>query len=384
MSVKNKPNMNQLCNDILFVIACSAAVEREDLNVLNPSYKYVSNMVSELINNGLISYMRNDAKILRLTKAGINYLKETNPELYSFNMQLTNDGQHGHSKRHKELMIRNAGVQACMLMAGIDTGPFKPAFYKVDNNQLQKMNIAERPTYYMGKEIRYQSKQRTTRAHLSRSSGILFSQGATALVYNAVDASMKISIPVEKETSMLARVWSTELYGMYLPPGYGITDTIVMCRGDDVMLSIMENCAGGKSTVKMIGDVISNPTLTNTTTRYIPISAGGILSLKLISTYTKEEIVNLFFTKEEQQSVPTGYKADAISNGILCYEFLSCDVSKLAFIKSMFPQMKWEHGDIGVVCWDEQADFILRYFNVPSIRLRRYPRSTIESLLKGE
>ena len=58
MMTQNKIKLNQLCRDILYVIACSSAAEREDLNVLSPSYKYVSNMVSKMIDNGLIAYMK--------------------------------------------------------------------------------------------------------------------------------------------------------------------------------------------------------------------------------------------------------------------------------------------------------------------------------------
>ena len=183
---------------------------------------------------------------------------------------------------------------------------------------------------------------------------------------------------------MLARVWSAELYNQYLPPGVSIYDSIVMCRGDDVMLSVMENCIGGKSTMKMMGDTIKNIGLTNRSTRYIPISEDGILSLQLISTYTRREIKDLLFTKAEQEAVPAGYTADAFINGLLCFEFLSCNVTKLAYVKSKFPDMKWEHGDVGIVCWDGQADFVTRYFNVKPIRIRQYSKSAIQNFLKGE
>lgn len=384
MMTQNKIKLNQLCRDILYVIACSSAAEREDLNVLSPSYKYVSNMVSKMIDNGLIAYMRNDAKILRLTKNGLNYLRENDTPLYKFYMKMTNDGQAGHSQRHKELMIKTAGAQASMLMAGIDIGPQKPSLIDIRQNAAAKMNIEDQPTFYMGKEIKYQTGQKVSRSHLSRASGVLFSQGTTALVYNTVDSSIKISTAVENETAMLARVWSAELYNQYLPPGVSIYDSIVMCRGDDVMLSVMENCIGGKSTMKMMGDTIKNIGLTNRSTRYIPISEDGILSLQLISTYTRTEIKDLLFTKAEQEAVPAGYTADAFINGLLCFEFLSCNVTKLAYVKSKFPDMKWERGDVGIVCWDGQADFVTRYFNVKPIRIRQYSKSAIQNFLKGE
>ena len=155
MMTQNKIKLNQLCRDILYVIACSSAAEREDLNVLSPSYKYVSNMVSKMIDNGLIAYMRNDAKILRLTKNGLNYLRENDTPLYEFYMKMTNDGQAGHSQRHKELMIKTAGAQASMLMAGIDIGPQKPSLIDIRQNAAAKMNIEDQPTFYMGKEIKY-------------------------------------------------------------------------------------------------------------------------------------------------------------------------------------------------------------------------------------
>ena len=143
------------------------------------------------------------------------------------------------------------------------------------------------------------------------------------------------------------------------------------------MLSVMENCIGGKSSMKMMGDTIKNIGLTNRSTRYIPISEDGILSLQLISTYTRREIKDLLFTKAEQEAVPAGYTADAFINGLLCFEFLSCNVTKLAY-------MKWEHGDVGIVCWDGQADFVTRYFNVKPIRIRQYSKSAIQNFLKGE
>lgn len=194
--------------------------------MLSPSYKYVSNMVSKMIDNGLIAYMRNDAKILRLTKNGLNYLRENDTPLYEFYMKMTNDGQAGHSQRHKELMIKTAGAQASMLMAGIDIGPQKPSLIDIRQNAAAKMNIEDQPTFYMGKEIKYQTGQKVSRSHLSRASGVLFSQGTTALVYNTVDSSIKISTAVENETAMLARVWSAELYNQYLPPGVSIYDSI--------------------------------------------------------------------------------------------------------------------------------------------------------------
>lgn len=381
----HKQSSNQVFSDILAILATSAAVDKEDLMVLNPSRPYVCNVIKDMMDKDLICGYRNQPKLLRLTKHGEEYLRHNDNDLYKFYMGISNNGSPGRTERHKELMKRLAGVHLCMLLAGIDIGNEKPSVMDVERTG-QYMKIEEHPAFYSSKEIRYHTQQQKSRAHLSRASGFLFSRGVTALVYNAMDASMKISLPVENETAISARVLAGSLYEQYLSQGTSISDLIIMCRNDEAMLKIMEdglNEENKKTTTRMIGAIINNFGLTQKAIRYIPITEDGILTLQMISSYSRREIRNLFFTADEQAQAPEEYNADGIISGKLCYELLSSNMTKLAYIKRTFPDLKWKGGDIGILCWEGQVDFITKYFGSTDIHLRRFPRDYIETLIQG-
>lgn len=381
----HKQSANQVFSDIMAILATSVSVDKEDLMILNPSSSYVCNVIKDMMDKGLICGYRNQPKLIRLTKRGEEYLREIDNGLYQFYQSISNNGCPGRTERHKELMKRLAGVHMCMLLAGIDIGNEKSSIMEVEQTG-KYMKIEEHPAFYASKEIKYHTRQQKSRAHISRASGFLFSRGVTALVYNAMDASMKISLPVENETAIGARVLAGSLYEQYLTQGTTISDLIIMCRNDEVMLKIMNdglNEEKSKATTRMIGATINNFQLTQKAIRYIPITEDGVLTLQLITTYSRGEIRDLFFTEEEQARAPEEYNADGVISGMLCYELLSSNMTKLAYIKKTFHDLKWEGGNIGILCWDGQVNFITEYLGVEDIHLRHFSRDYIENLLKG-
>lgn len=110
-----------------------------------------------------------------------------------------------------------------MLMAGIDIGPQKPSLIDIRQNAAAKMNIEDQPTFYMGKEIKYQTGQKVSRSHLSRASVSCSHRERPHLSITPWILPLRFPQPLRMKLRCSHECGPQSFTNQYLPPAFPFT-----------------------------------------------------------------------------------------------------------------------------------------------------------------
>lgn len=364
---------NQITEDILTVITLCSTADKDILTAtLHPNANYVRNMITHLIEKGLLAYRGDKKKNLRLTAKGLELLKENNEASYNLYMQYSCNNRPPSDAKHHDPNRRLTGVVACMVKADIAVGTEKPSLEEVRTGQVPKMQ-PDKATFYMGKEARGDYGQQRSHTHKSRSTGYFFTPGLNALVYNAMDNAMHLNPREECHINIVSIYLRDSLYtinGRIFPP----KDTLLFFKNDASALKVLNEPrpTNIKKNEKTLAEIVQDPTLLETEMRYIPTNETGIITLRILSKYTQEEILNKCFTADERAAAKNQGYGDAVINGLTVYEFISSNISKLMEIKNTADLSK-----TGIVCWEEQFDFITKFLAPELTYFRTIQKSAV-------
>ncbi len=363
---------NKLKDEILFLLVCGVRIDRQMFNVIHPSASYISQTIGDLEQSGYILVHKETRPFyVVLARKGIELIREKDLRSYEHYMKISNQNRYGWTEKHLEVTRRAAGILTQMHAAGVCIGPQKPRLAEIMKDPGKKLDVGV-PTFYLNKEIRYEDDQKQSRAQITRSSGILFSAGIRALVYNSMDAAMRIQRRAEMEGNIRLIGYTRDIYRD--PVVTKTRDSIVFCKDDEAALRIFNHRTDRSGEQKLIGDVVWDRSLTGTEFRYIPLTQDGLISLRCITKMTRDDFIRFCFSEKEVQAARQIGMGDGIIGDRICYEFLSCNVSKLAWIKRNHTDLS----RVGIVCWEGQAAFVRGFFDEENIGLRIVRRDVIE------
>ena len=136
-------------------------------------------------------------------------------------------------------------------------------------------------------------------------------------------------------------------------------------------------------TKNSIGTLISstgNKSL-RVTFHYVPVSRFGCVSLLRLMYFTSEQFKAMCFQQDELAAAKSLGMGDAIIKDLVCYEFVSSDVSKLS---QVLARHKDSMDKVGIVCDVEQVSFIRCFFSeYPHIKIRALETKKINSYFFG-
>ena len=342
----------------------------------NTSYSYITKALHEMKDAGLIKISETKPSIITATRAGRQLIKKACPDYHAYYLHFSNNGKPGSSERHNEIQVRATGVIACALQSGIKVGAQKPTLKEIASGAAPPVHLDEN-TFFLNRELKYEEEQVIARAQNTRASGILYSRGLSGMVYNSMDRPLKIYRRAEKESNIRAHVYGYEIYGdrWQQPQEH---EGIVFCTDEKAALKIMQaRTNAGKQESRYIGDAIWDSSLTGASYRCIPMEKNYITILQYICKFTKDEIIASVFSEGERANAARAGIGEAIIGDLICYEYLSCNITKLAQIKRLLECN--EALKIGIVCVEDQEDFI-RSFLGREVRFRTIRLAAIEKL----
>lgn len=332
---------------------------------------------------GFVIVTTGSGRTVSLTAKSLQLLSRTNKKLYAHYMNFSNDNHPGGSRAHIEGFRKASGALACMAQAGVRIGIEKPSLQDITDKKAPKLPL-ETPTFYLNKELRYEWEQKIIRGQQTRSQGILFSRGLCAQVYNAMNIQ-EITIPsnIERERNFRMVQTAKELY--QVAPTAEVRDSILIAYDDDCALELLRPPIK-RAKKKTLGTAVWDGSLTRTDFHYIPMNEWGICLLRLLTSYTQDEILSMCFTRQERDRAQQTKEGDGIisrnqpgSQSLVCYEFVSGNVSKLARIKRHY---EGHYETMGIICTQAQRDFVLRFMNLKSLNIRVLPTEKVQTAIK--
>lgn len=359
---------------LLFLMASAYKVPRQTLLMISQSEKYVANTLSQLSRDGLIVITSAQPPVVKLTRAGVSLLQTSDPLLYSHYDQITNHGRPGYTPRHIENQLKAADVLVLMHCAEVCISSQKPTAEKIYLGEEEK-NKYPSSVFYLQREIRYTDSQRESRNSLSRATGTIISPGIQALVYNTADSVMRMSKQVERSINIRTSRNVQDLYDGL--PYQEIHDSIVISKSEEEAVRILTARTNKVSNTKYIGDAVFDDTVLRTNIRYIPLSREGAESLKLISRIPQQELLSHLFSVQEMQSAKARGIGDGIIGNLVCYEFVSCNLSKLAQIKKQHMNLS----EVGIICRESQIDFVSEFLQATKLNVRVFEDEAMNELL---
>ena len=356
---------------ILLQISSSVFADKKALISLSKNKRRTYEAIKNLSEENRIKETPNGS--LRFTLEGINYLQEKRECCYSFYMQFSNNNHPGGTSKHLLTNLRASKILICCAEAGVAIGPQKKSLSELE--ELNARYNQEQLLFYLNKEIKVDKEQMVTRSTLSRSTGIILSPGITGLIYNSLDAPLQLNRVAEKEANIRATIIRQKV--ICNAPQEPIKDSIILFDDDHTACRIIETRRKTKAK-SLIGDAINDKNVTRTNFRYIPCTKEGVTSLGLITTYTQQDFIDMCFTEEERQK-GMSIGADAEIKSLACYEFLSCNITKLAMVKNTCGDIS----KIGIVCWEGQVEFLKEFFGRGKpLHLRIMSRQAVENLIE--
>lgn len=352
---------NVLRDDILVTTACSVRADRQILSVFSESEAYIYKTIADMKRKKLILYNPGSDVQIALSGEGVRELEKLSPELHKFYMQYSNNNHPGLTDSHKSSYKRISGIHACMRKAGVLIGPEKPALAEIYSGEKERLRLAVHgASFYMNKELRGAGGVRENRSTISRSSGALFSKGITALVYNCGDKAIKFGRVAEKAAkSRLVH----HMKSLYIDlPVHEPTRSIVLCDNDDLAVSIFSSITTSETAKSnFFGDAVRVNKVTGTEIIYLPTTAAGATSLRWLCEYSPSQFVNACFSAAERVCAERVGFGDAIIGDLICFEFVSCNLSKLEQAK----QKRLAGEKVGIVCAESQLNFVVDYIGPP-------------------
>lgn len=370
---------NVLRDDILVTTACSVRADKQILFVFSDSEAYIYKTLADMRRKKLILYNPNSDVQLALTGEAVRELKEIAPELYEFYMQYSNNNHPGLTEAHKSGYKRVSEIIACMRKAGVLVGPEKPSVANIYAGVENRLSLIEHgASFYLNKELRGSDGVKENRSTISRSSGALFSKGVSALVYNCGNNAMKFGRVAEKSACSRLVHHMKSIYKDL--PAHEPKYSIVFCDSDDIALQIF-GVTNPSETAKTnyFGDAVRSTKVLNTDVIYLPATAAGATSLRWLVEFGPEKMLDACFTAEERHKAMQLGFGDAVIKDLVCYEFVSCNLSKLEKAK----RKRKEGAKVGIVCAKSQLHFVVEYIGPPEpLPVRALPETDIQTKLE--
>lgn len=359
---------------ILFLLSCEYKSNKQVLSLLSDGPDYIlRDKIKWLKENGYIKVSKTRPPELKLSKKGQDLIKERTPKQFQFYMFVTNDNQPGGTTSHIEIRNRNIRALTLMQQANVLIASQKPKYEDIVSEKAA-MHRNE-TSFFLSKELRYEDQIRN-RVQLSRATGVFFSHGIIAPVYCCADAkTIRLSSTTEKELKSQISGIAKTIYK--IDPAPHITDAIIISNNDEEMLSIASQKINRAGKTKYIGDAIEDRTITETNFRYIPYTQLGILLLSIQAKYSERELNEVLFTKEQIQAAENQNFGDAVIKGLTCFQFITGNLTRMSMIKRNVKNLD----NIGIVCCDEQADFLIRFFEKPNLHIRKYKAAELKKLI---
>ena len=126
-----------------------------------------------------------------------------------------------------------------------------------------------------------------------------------------------------------------------------IRERIIFAKGDEAAYKIININKG----MRMIGDAIKSDKVIGLKFRYIPIDVAGTEYLKRITDFTESAIVAILFSEQEINAAREKESGAAVIGNLICYEFMSCNISKIV---NAFKIHKEHISEIGFVIDEQQ------------------------------
>lgn len=354
---------NQLKDQLLLLLVTCGQARRDDLACLHASPKYISKVITDLRNARIIATTKDRPSTITLAPRGIELIQAASQVAYQHYARTTNNFHPGSTSRHTAIKTKASGLVALMEGAGVCVGPENPPLEAVTAGKQEKLSPETR-AFYLNKELKYSDEQKVTRPQMSRSSGVIISRGLMGLAFNVVDTKLQLNRKSELEATMRVARYVQDLYQEHNK--FTTRDNIITCNvtGNEHKLFVPQKKAtSGRMT---IGDAIWNKAITGAAYRYIPKTIEGAKLLHLITTTTREEFLQIAFQEDERSEAYQRGIGEAFIKNLCCYEYLSCNISKLAYIKRTHEDLS----GVGIVCWDCQRDFIIQFMESNKLRFR--------------
>ena len=257
-------------------------------------------------------------------------------------------------------------------VAGCSIGTDKPSLAetKISGVTLsRKVN-----TFYSLRELR-EDQQRESRTNMSRASGVIFSDAGSAITYACCGDTMVMNRMCELETLELLK---QSMYSVYAHVEE-IQRAILLVPDDSNMMRLIESTEKNN----YIGNLL--PCKGKKGIRipfyYIPMMRFGCVTLKRLLNFSNDQFKRMCFTADEMKAAQEQGVGDAIIKGLICYEFVSSNISSLIRIREQHAE---NMSGVGIVCDVEQVPFVRLFFtNFPEIKIRALSTNKINQFIFG-
>lgn len=353
-----KMGNSQIEKDVLNLIAYSVMADRKAIGLIHWNQSYISKTIKKLSDKKFIKEV-SSKKLYRLLNSGTDSLEK---EIQNYYNNFSYNGRPGMTEAHLESFQRLSQVNALMIRAGILCGAEKQFLEEQEIKEKYEEDVS---IFIAEKEIRFSQAQQKTRGTLTRAVGIIYSRGICGPVYNAM--TINILLKKKEELQAILRTRSIESTIFKTKRTDQTVECLVFIDDDETAIEILSNQDDKKTKSLMnIACAASSKKNLGVPFRYVPLTEDGIITLKLITMYKRQEIAEMCFSEEERKTEKTIQACDAMVKQIPCFEFLSANITKMHFAK----QLQKEGYEIGVVCWEGQIDFLNGFFkdNIPKMR----------------
>ena len=327
-------------------MATSIRTSRSTLHLYGKANPSLSRCVKGLKEKKLIKELPSGF-VYTLSKQGVDLLERNYREWFEFYMRYSNNNHPGGTESHKVASIRVSELTAMMQVCGIKIGPQKTS--PIEAVEGKRLNNKYDNVFYLLKELKFEKNQREARTSTSRAAGVIFSKGINALTYNCYETPMILNRKCEREAALHMIEFLRSLFDGGKEGE--VKEAILFAKDDDSAFKILNTNKGNR----MIGDAIKSKHVTGLSFRYIPISTIGVEFLKRITDFTEDAIIKSIFTEDERNAAKKKGIGDAVISNLICYEFVSCDISKIV---NAFNVHKGHISEIGFVIDSRQLQIL--------------------------
>lgn len=362
---------NQLKDKILATIAICGRADKKALFLLHSNASYMSQSFNELKKEKLIKEgkYKYGSILVWLTEDGYKLLEKECIDLVIYIKATQNGGKNiGYTKAHIERYRKLSKIIVAMSEADVLVGAQKPTIENIITKKSQKLNDG-RPQFFLSTEVKNSAVQVKDRVQLSRSCGMLFSTGCTGLIYDTESMPMKIAWAVERNANVHIIQVANQI-GLNQERKPRSEDSIFMVKDYPSALALLKN---KKDVMRnTIFEAIWDKGKTQTNIRIITEDKNGFAQLAFLARNKSEDAVNFVFQEEEIQEAKEQKRGEAIittksGDKLVCFEFLTCNVTKLVAIRLFFNDMS----EIGIACFTEQIPFVKGFLG-NEIKIRPY------------
>lgn len=353
----------RLRDKILVLTACSVRSSRSAIQLLQYGEGYTNNVLSSMRKAGEILTSARRPWSARLTEK-VYRKRDEDPLLgpyLHFYGKYSNSNNPGSSPSHKINQLRASDITAMCMNAGILVGPQKPVLPVLLAAPPEEKLDAGVSVLYLLKELRTEENQKIFRkGRVSRAAAVILSPGFNGLVYHCGYGDFDLNGRAERETIRDMRLIRQQIM-VQMPDGGGTSpvpapappgtvrsivyapeeecDTLVtfLLTESLVMRKARKDLKKQQEIPKRpyikLQKAVWSPSLCGAELHILPVSREGLVRLSMLTHLTPPDIMHrLGFTdgmiEDGTRNCPVA--CDAYADGIMYYEFLDMNVSKLA------------------------------------------------------